>query len=198
MLTLLYKRTLQGDIMKQIFFLHSAGPQGKHEGSSDFIAKLSEGLGPDYKIIHPVMPHSEDPDYAPWKVQLHKELQPLQGDIIFVGHSLGGAVLLKYLTEERIAARIAGIFLCATPFWGADENWQYEPFTLPDSAADKLAVIPNIYLYHSKNDPFVPFAHSQHYKHLITQAVMRPIEGYSHAFEDGLPKLVEDIKALHY
>lgn len=182
--------------MKQIFFLHSAGAQGNHEGSSDFIAKLSEELGPEYKIIHPIMPRAEDPDYEPWKEKLHAELQQLQGDVILVGHSLGGAVLLKYLTEETIPARITGFFSCATPFWGADQDWQYEPFTLPKDAAESLSDLPAPHFYHSKSDPVVPFAHLQHYKQLFPKAVMHPVDGDSHAFENGLPALVDDIKAL--
>jgi predicted alpha/beta hydrolase family esterase len=182
--------------MKQVFFLHSAGLQGPHEGSSDFVSWLSANLGPEYEVIHPIMPSPEDPDYEPWKTQLHKKLAELQGDVILVGHSLGGAVLLKYLTEERITASITGLFLCATPFWGADSDWQYEPFTLPDNFVEMLPNIPAIHLYHSKNDPYVPFSHFEQYKQAVPQAIAHEISGDSHAFDSGLPQLAKDIKAL--
>nr|WP_235788441.1 alpha/beta hydrolase [Salipaludibacillus sp. CUR1] len=45
------------------------------------------------------MPNPENPEYILWKKQLEKELDKLNGDVILVGHSLGGSVLLKYLSE---------------------------------------------------------------------------------------------------
>lgn len=182
--------------MKQLFFLHSAGPQGIHEGSSDFVAWLSTNLGSEYTIHHPIMPSPEDPDYEPWKAQLRQELAKLAGDVILIGHSLGGAVLLKYLTEEKIAANITGLFLCATPFWGADNDWQYEPFTLPDNFAELLPSIPVIHLYHSTGDPYAPFEHLAHYKQALPQAIDHEVSGDSHAFDHGLPLLVQDITVL--
>jgi len=44
---------------------------------------------------------------------------------ILIGHSLGGSFLLKYVSEEKIAKTVAGIFLIATPYWGG-AGWQYE------------------------------------------------------------------------
>jgi uncharacterized protein len=110
-----------------IFFLHSGGPQGPHEGSGDFVSWLRDTLGSEYNVIHPGMPNPEAPEYAPWKAKLGKELGQLKDGVIFVGHSLGGAVLLKYLAEEPFENPIAGMFLVSAPFWGGDENWQYEP-----------------------------------------------------------------------
>ena len=175
--------------MKQkIFFLHSAGSQINHQGSSDFLDRLINELGPNYEVAHPIMPNPEDPDYEPWKKQLDKDLTSLDGDVILVGHSLGGAVLLKYLTEKKINANVKAMFLCATPFWGADADWQYEPFTLPDNFVDLLPKIPSFFLYHSKQDPYVPFAHFKLYESTLPRVTSREIEGDSHAFSEGLPQ----------
>ncbi len=85
---------------KQILFIHSAGAQGPHEGSGRLVAHLQKGLGPEYQVLYPIMPDPENPAYEPWKAQLEKELTALEGEAILVGHSLGGSVLLKYLSEE--------------------------------------------------------------------------------------------------
>lgn len=180
-----------------IFFLHSAGPQGEHEGSADFVQWLIARLGASYTILHPIMPHPENPDYEPWKAQLRQELASLQGDVIFIGHSFGGSVLLKYLTEEKIPATITGMFLCATPFWGADDDWQYEPFALPDNFAALLPSIPSFGIFHSTQDPHVPFSHAEHYKQALPDATLHAIVGDSHAFEQGLPELAAAIEQLH-
>lgn len=78
--------------------------------------------------------------------------------VILVGHSLGGSILLKYLSEANVEESIAGIFLIATPYWGA-EDWQVDEYALHDSFATRLPKAPPIFFYHSDNDDLVPFAH---------------------------------------
>lgn len=183
--------------MKQkIFFVHSAGPQGRHEGSSDLVAWLKKELGSGYDVIHPKMPHPKTPDYGPWKTKLKKELAKLKGEMMFVGHSLGGSVLLKHLAEEPFATPISGIFLVAAPFWGGDKNWKYEPFILPKDFAKRIPRIPKLFLYHSKNDPIVPFAHQALYAEQLPDATIRRLNGDVHDFSQGLPELAADIRTL--
>lgn len=105
-------------------------------------------------------------------------------------------MLLKYLAEEKIGANIKGMFLCATPYWGADDEWQCEPFTLPDNFVDLLPMIPSFFIYHSKHDPYVPFAHFKQYEAVLPSVTAREIDSDSHAFDKGLPQLIQDIKAL--
>jgi predicted alpha/beta hydrolase family esterase len=83
----------------QILFLHSAGAQGPNEGSSDLVAYLGRELGPKYRIASPIMPDPGHPSYKGWKTQLEKQLDMVDDEIILVGHSLGGSVLLKYFSE---------------------------------------------------------------------------------------------------
>lgn len=181
---------------RQILFIHSAGPQGPHEGSSDFIASLRDALGAEYSILSPIMPHPASPAYEPWKEKLTAVLAGLHGEIIVIGHSLGGSVLLKYLSEESHHAAIAGLFLVATPYWGSDEDWQAEEFILQDGFASKLAGIPRIMLYHSDDDEIVPINHSLLYAEELPNAALRTLHGRGHSFNTGLPELVDDIRGL--
>lgn len=178
---------------KQVLFIHSAGPQGIHQGSSDLIAHLQDQLGKAYHVLSPGMP---DPDYALWKAQIANEINALNGEVLLVGHSLGGSVLLKYLSEEDCQLTVSGLFLIAAPYWGKDDDWQSEDFRLPDSFATMLPRISSLYLYHSRHDPVVPFAHAQHYAKQLPQAVTREYEGDDHYFCEGLPELVDDIKRI--
>ncbi len=182
--------------MKQkIFFLHSAGPQDKNEGSSGFLASLIADLQDSYEIVHPVMPNPENPDYEPWKEELDRDFSHLAGDVILIGHSLGGSVLIKYISENKVNFNIIGLFLCAAPFWGVDKDWQYEPFALASNFADKINRIDNLHMYHSLGDPIVEFKHAQRYKHELPNAKLHSLDGSSHVFESGVPELVDDIKA---
>ena len=178
---------------KQVLFIHSAGPQGIHQGSSDLIANLQDQLGKAYHVLSPVMP---DPDYSLWKAQIANEINALNGEVLFVGHFLGGSMLLKYLSEEDCQLTVPGLFLIAAPYWGKDDDWQNEEYTLSNSFAAKLSHISKLFLYHSRHDPVVPFAHAQHYAKQLPQAVTREYEGDDHYFREGLPELVDDIKRL--
>ncbi|MCT1400283.1 alpha/beta hydrolase [Paenibacillus sp. p3-SID867] len=179
---------------KQIMFIHSAGPQGIHQGSSGLIAHLQEQLGEAYHVISPGMP--ENLDCALWKAQIASEIEELDEELFLIGHSLGGSVLLKYLSEEGCKRTISGLFLVAAPYWGKDDDWQHEEYTLSNSFAAKLPHISKLILYHSRHDPIVPFAHAQHYAKQLPQAVTRAYEGDDHYFGKGLPELADDIKRM--
>ncbi|WP_411553115.1 alpha/beta fold hydrolase [Paenibacillus lautus] len=178
---------------KQVLFIHSAGPQGIRQGSSGLIAHLQERLGEAYHVLSPGMP---DPDYVLWKAQIANEIKALDGEVILIGHSLGGSVLLKYLAEEGCKRTISGLFLVAAPYWGKDDDWQNEEYTLSNSFAAKLSHISKLFLYHSRHDPVVPFAHAQHYAKQLPEAVIRTYEGDDHYFREGLPELADDIKRI--
>lgn len=181
---------------KQILFIHSARAQGPHEGSDDLVAHLQDALGAEYEVLYPKMPDLENPEYEPWKKQLEKELAALDDEVILVGHSLGSSVLLKYLSEKKYKKPIAGIFLIASPYWGGDEDWQVDEYTLREDFASKLPRIRRIFLYHSRDDEIVPFAHLALYAQALPQATVRELDGYGHVFNKKFPELVDDIKSL--
>ena len=180
---------------KQILFVHSAGPQGANEGSDGLLKWLKQQLGADYDILHPKMPNPDYPEYLPWRARLKKELGLLQPDALVIGHSLGGSVLLKLLTEEAYDKRIAGLFLIATPFWGKND-WGIQEFSLTNDFYVKLRKIPAVFLYHSRGDTIVPFDHLRTYMEKIPHAKDREFGGNDHAFTSGIPELIHDIKNL--
>lgn len=180
---------------KQVLFVHSGGDQGEHQGSSDLVAHLQQSLGNAYDVMYPQMPDPEQPVYEDWKDQLDYEFEVLNNEIILVGHSLGGSVLLKYLTEQTMKKTIAGLFMVAAPYWGL-KNWRVNEYRLPKNFTTKLPRIPYIYLYHSQTDEVVPFAHGEQYARKLPGAVLHTYTGGDHLFSNGLPDLAEDIRKL--
>ena len=180
---------------KQILFIHSAGPQGEHEGSSDLVAWLQKELGHEYKIDFPKMPNADNPTYASWSNQLAKELDKAEDGVVLVGHSLGGSVLLKYLSENPFNRRIAGMFLVSMPYWGK-QDWEVDEYALEEDFASKLPAVPMLVLYHSRNDKEVPFAHLRAYAKKLPSAFVCELEGNNHEYNKGLPELAQDIKNL--
>lgn len=178
-----------------VFFVHSAGPQGRHEGSDDFVAWLTSELGEAYAFEHPAMPHPDSPDYELWKKQLDVEFQHLSGEVILIGHSLGGSVLMKYLATNLVNVTIKSLHLCATPYWGL-EGWQYEPFHLPQDYVAQLPAIGSVHIYHSKDDPEVSFEHAVRYQAELPHSELHAIDGDSHVFDEGIKQLINNIKQL--
>jgi predicted alpha/beta hydrolase family esterase len=115
--------------------------------------------------------------------------------VSLVGHSLGGSILLKYLSEENVKEPIAGIFLIATPYWGAEE-WQVDEYTLHEGFALRLPKEPRIFLYHSRDDEVVPFAHLAMYAEKLPHATIREFDGRGHRFNDDLSEIAADITSL--
>lgn len=180
---------------RTVLFIHSAGPQDQNQGSSNLIAYLEKELKDTYQFVFPRMPAPENPKYISWKNQLEKELNILHGEVILVGHSLGGSVLLKYLSEESCNLTISGLFIIASPYWGLDENWQLKDFILQNLFEENLPSIPNLFLYHSRDEEIVPFTHNKMYAEKLPHAITRELEGKEHLFLNGFPILVNDLSS---
>jgi predicted alpha/beta hydrolase family esterase len=181
---------------KQIFFAHSAGPQGPGQGSHDLLSMLRTELSHEYEIISPLIERPNAPDYQQWRKVLKAAFAASKEPLILIGHSLGGSVLLKYLSEEKPDIRIQAMFLIAMPHWGAPD-WEVDEFVLEKNFSDALRNIPAIYLYYSEDDEMIPMQHLTFYRNAMKNAVIRKLKGYSHEFNTGLPELVQDLIGSH-
>ncbi len=105
--------TERGFVMKKNVLFIQGGGEGAYAADQKLAASLQELLGAAYQVHYPMMPNEADPEYEAYKTQIAKEIASLYGEIFLIGHSMGGTVLLRYLTEERVEKPIAGIFLVA-------------------------------------------------------------------------------------
>ena len=179
--------------MKKFVLFIRGGGEGAYEADALLAASLQKALGPAYDVRYPVMPVEEDAGYLDWKAQIAAELAGFDDQVILVGHSVGGAILLKFLSEEQENISSAGLFLISTPYFGGDEQWDYEELTLPQDWAAKLSSIPRIFFYHSRDDEIVPFAHLALYAAQLPQAIIREYNGRGHQFRNDLTDVASDI-----
>ena len=185
-------------MLKQIIFAHSGGSQTlPGQGSYDFVEWLKQSLEAEYDICHPIIEDPEAPAYSMWKAVFNQEFANPEGEVILIGHSLGGSILLKYLSEEKTSLRIKGLFLVSIPFWGQDQ-WNVDDFSLIPDFQSHLPELPVIHLYHCLDDPVVPFEHMELYQNKIPGAVIHELNGNNHAFSNGLPIIIEHIKRLEH
>lgn len=180
--------------MKQVLFIHSAGPQGEHEGSTGLLQYLEEQLESDFQVIAPKMPDPDDPHYLPWKDVLKKEIEALDDGAILAGHSIGGSVLFKFLSEEPPEKPFAKVITIAAPFWGINSQWTIEDFMLEENFGSHHSQLPEVVLFHSIGDAIVPFNHSEKYLEKLPEAVLKELSGSDHLFMEGLKELAEEIR----
>lgn len=178
---------------KHVLFIHGAG-DGAFEEDGLLVASLENALGNGFQAHYPRMPEEYSATYADWRASLERELSFRADEVVLVGHSVGGSVLMKYLSEQQLDRRISSLFLLATPFWGADEFWKWDEAQLSEDVAAKLTRIPRIFLYHSRDDESVPFAHFALYAARLPQATVREYDARGHQFQNDLTEVAEDIR----
>ncbi|HEY3571112.1 MAG TPA: alpha/beta hydrolase [Thermoanaerobaculia bacterium] len=178
---------------KPVLFIRGGGGEIAYEADGLLVASLRNALGAAYEVRYPKMPLDDSAGYADWKADIATELSALD-EVILVAHSVGGSILLKYLVEEQVGQPIIGLFLLATPYFGADEKWDYAEMILPQDFAAMLPPIPRILLYHSRDDEVVPFAHLALYAARLPRATIRERDGGGHQLRNDLADVAEDIK----
>ena len=159
---------------------------------------LQEQL-PEFKVIKPEMPNKDMARYSAWKLWFEKYLPFLDSEkLIVIGHSLGAMFLIKYLWENQFPLSISQLHLVAPALdeQGLNEGDNY----LWDFAYD-LSIVKNlekranqIFLRHSKDDPCVPFSHSERIKAELPSAKFIIFEDRQHINQPKFPELIEEIR----
>jgi uncharacterized protein len=175
-----------------VLFIQGGG-KGAHSEDAPLANSLKRALGPGYDVRFPRMPGEADPNVEAWKEKIASELSRIPGMVILVAHSVGGSILLRYLSEEKVQRPIAGLFLLAAP--SSDEDrWNFDDLKLRPDISEKLAPIPRIFFYHCRDDDVVPFAHLALHGARIPRAVRRVVDSGGHQFGNDLTRVATDIQ----
>jgi len=175
-----------------VLFIQGGG-KGAHSEDAPLADSLKRTLGSKYDVRFPQMPGESDPKVESWKHRISSELSHAPGKVILVAHSVGGPILLRYLSEEKVESEIAGLFLLAAPSWDED-HWNFDDLKLPRDSAEKLAAIPRFFFYHCRDDEVVPFAHLALYGAQFPRAITRAIDNGGHQFDNDLTRVSMDIR----
>ncbi|MGE5297828.1 MAG: alpha/beta hydrolase [Acidobacteriaceae bacterium] len=159
---------------------------------------LSKDLGKNFEVIAPKMPNKFNAKYKEWKIWFDKFVPYFKKDVLLIGHSLGGIFLAKYLSENKLPKQAKALFLVAAPF--DEDNKKAEDsladFRLPKSFKKLSEQVDKIFIYHSKDDPIVPFIDSGKYSKLLPKASLRVSKDRGHFIQEKFSELVKDIKSL--
>jgi hypothetical protein len=200
--------------MKQILIIHGADTFKTYEEylaflkgfqidfekfrRGDWKSGLRGKLGEDFEVILPIMPNKFNARYEEWKIWLEKLVPFLEPEIVLVGHSMGGAFLAKYLSQNTFPKKVLATFMIGAPY--SDKYMEGTGETIGDFAPqenlDKFSEQGGkIYIYHSKDDPIAPFLNAEGYKKRLEDAEIIAFSDKGHFQDEEFPELVEKIKA---
>ena len=177
-------------------FLKSLDVDSDYFKKQGWKSTLQNELGNDFEVIAPHMPNKQNAKFVEWKIWFEKLIPHIQDNAIFVGHSLGGIFLAKYLSENTFPKKIKATLLVAAPFDAGDSEYTLADFILPDNLSlfEKQGGV--ISLYQSKDDPAVPFVDLDKYKKALSSAKTIIFEDKGHFTGNEFPEIISDIKDL--
>lgn len=192
--------------MQQVVMIHGGNTFLSHE---DFLADLksspvsldsfcskktwkndlAENLGADYQLINPRMPNGQNAQYQEWQIWLEKLLPFLRGEVILIGHSLGGLFLVKYLSANTLSLKIDKLIMLAAPFaFPAIGSFKFGSLEKVNQQCQ------NIVIMHSQDDQVVPVADAQKYAQALPGARLVLFKDKGHFNQEEFAELVEEIK----
>ena len=156
---------------------------------------LQKELGEEFEVIAPKMPNKWNARYVEWKIWFEKLIPLLNSEVVFVGHSMGGMFLAKYLSENAFSKKIKGVFLVASPYSAKDSGYVAD-FMLPEDLDSLNKQAAQVYMYHSEDDTVVPFNEFIQYKKKLPNTHAISFKDRGHFNQEFFPEIVRDIKSL--
>lgn len=163
--------------------------------TADWKANLQAALGNEYEVLLPQLPNKWDAKYEEWSLWFGKLFPFLGDDVVLIGHSLGASFLAKYLAGNRLAVRASAVMLVSGPY-DTDGDRKLVQFDMPESLSMLNEQTDAVFLYHSKDDPVVPFTELAKYEAALPSATVRVFEDRGHFNQESFPELVADIRSL--
>lgn len=153
-------------------------------------------LGKKFEIIRPRFPRSEDSKYEEWRIWFERFFPYLRDNIIFIGGSLGGIFLAKYLSENNFSKKILATYLVCPPF---DNTCFTEDLVGGFKLKSDLSLLEKnsnkLTLLFSKDDDSVPVAHAEKYRNKLKNSEIVIYKSKNGHFKiSKFPEIVKMIK----
>lgn len=196
--------------MTQILTIHGGTTFAKYDDYLDYLKSapvypermsfkpmwrdlLQQNLGPDYTVISPSMPNKTNANYAEWKLYFDKVANLLEDDCILIGHSLGAIFLVKYLSENKITARVRMTILVAAPH--SDEstedltNFKLDT-TIPELFSQQAG---RVVMFFGSDDPVIAPVEIERYKQALSDAEIHVVSAPDHFMRVEFPEIVDTV-----
>lgn len=172
--------------MEHIIFVHSASEQTEHTGSNPLLSTIQ---AEDYIWHKKSYPRDKGQVYELWVKPLIDSFNEIDDNepITLIGHSFGGTVIMKYLTENQVTQPIKQVILIGSPFFGCDEKYNDSDNKLREDAYQFIDV-PVTHIQ-SKDDDRVDIRHQSCWKNAIPDIHLITKENGKHEFHKGIKEL---------
>ncbi len=157
---------------------------------------LPDDLGGDFDVLAPRMPNGSNARYGEWKIWFERILELTDDGAILIGHSLGGIFLAKYFSENKVNKKIKAAILIGAPFDDDNMDEKLASFSLEKSLDEFARQAPEIYLFHSQDDPVVPFLQLEKYKKALPTAKPMIFQDSGHFNLEIFPEIAALIKNI--
>lgn len=146
-----------------------------------------------HEFIYVAMPNKLNADYTAWAIWFDKVVPYLRDGATLIGYSLGGGFLLRYLTENILPIKLRQLHLVATVVDNKDcsgvGDFKIDLATWHGFKND----INEVHLWHSSDDPYVPFHHSERFLKVFPRAIHHTLTERGHFFQPEFPELLKEI-----
>lgn len=159
-------------------------------------------LGDEYQYLLPTMPNTKNAKYIEWKIWFERHLEFLNEGYVLIGWSLGVMFLIKYLIENEISVKPKTLILVAPAVLseptaineGGEDGGD---FVFDVTQMSKVATqVDKIYVFHSPDDPIVPYSHSVNFAEAVPAAQLVTLENRGHFVQTVFPELIDVIKKM--
>lgn len=156
---------------------------------------LQKELGAGYQVIALKMPNRDNARYLEWKIWFDKLLPHLKNGVIFIGHSLGGIFLAKYLSMNDSPIKAAATMIVAAPHSKAFNGYMAD-FVLPEGLGGFAERGGDIWLFYSKDDKVVTFNNLDFYRKDLPLAKAKIFTDRGHFSIESFPEIIKAIKQI--
>lgn len=190
--------------MKQVIHIHGGNSFNSHESYLENLKALEidyERLKPqkswklwlaeqmpESDVLLPSFPSSSNAVYDEWKIYFEKLLPFFGDDVRLVGHSLGAMFLAIYLHEKPLPRKVRQLHLIAG---GYDDETNEELGSFGVTSARGIAAsAEEIHLFHSQDDPVVPFTELAKFQADLPGAITHTFTDRGHFNQPTFPELL--------
>ncbi len=142
----------------------------------------------DADILTPTMPNSANAQFEEWKIWFEKIIPHFGEDVRLIGHSLGAMFLAKYLHESPLSRPVRQLVLLAGGY--NEPSQEYGSFAVTSAAGLKQSA-QEIHLFHSQDDPVVPFTELAKFQADLPTATVHTFTDRGHFIDAEFPELLE-------
>ena len=194
--------------MKQVLIVHGGDSFSSYESYLENLKALEinyERLKPHNKwkpwiaeqmteadILLPTFPNGHNAVYNEWKIYFEKLIPFFGDDMQLVGHSLGAMFLAKYLHKTPLAKKVQRLILIAG-IYDDTTSGDSGSFIVGDATGIEKSA-ESIHLFHSRDDPIVPFAELAKFQADIPTASSHIFDNRGHFLDETFPELLELLK----